>query len=666
MRKLSKKDCRLYAQQKWQADRSRGLFMAESVKHIVRTAIKNIGGQRVLVLYLYPTQRADTDELYPSHTVFQGREDYITMVRREDGTLDWRTATLWNMNRDYQFTNKCAFFSKADERRVLQYCKNRKEQGFDALDQLQEQIKDKRELERRHAKQRITIAKMKCVPPMPRGIKEWLRREVMPAYIYYDYQKKGSVQGYCTACRHTVEVQPKHNQKGICPHCKRLIQFKSRGKRGYISDRETAVVVQQLNNHTLLLRILKSYFTYRKEDVAEEYFSETIRIFFSADEAGRYHEDAFHFCSEPRDLTPWKPGFPPIRYLYQENFYARTCGHLFCRDLDKELEETPWQYSQIKAFYQSDRTPLEVQTYLKKYLGYPQIEMLVKMGLIQLTADFIYRDSPYKVSAGECKPFRFFCIQPEEWPVLLERRAGGNEVMLMQKLNHHPLSYKKRIKLFLWCCQNNFDEYQVRSFLQYVTVDKLIGYTEKQYAILQNDRTQTGQIRYSELSSILQEYEDYLRLCRDEGSDLKSSSVLFPKNLKTAHDSITKRIKIRKDKEQQRKFKQVLKKLGHSLDFEQNGLAIIPPASMQDLAAEGSALSHCVGRYVGSMADSQCVILFIRRKDDMQKPFYTVEVQNGKVIQVKGFQNGSATPEVEAFMEAWEKQVLSKRLPAAA
>lgn len=666
MRKLSKKGCRLYAQQKWQADRSCGLFMAESVKYIVRTAIKNIGGQRVLVLYLYPTQSADTDELYPSHTVFQGQEDYITLVRKEDHALAWRTATLWNMSRDYQFTNKCAFFSKADERRVLQYCKNSEQQGFKALDRLQGQIKDKRELERRHAKQQITIAKMKCVPPMPRGIKEWLRREIMPAYIFYDYQKKGPVQGYCTACQHTVEVQPKHNQKGICPHCKRLIQFKSRGKRGYISDRETATVVQQLNSRTLLIRILKVYYTYRKEDVAEKSISEGIRIFFSADEMGRSHEDVFHFYFEPRDITPWKPDFPPIRYLYQENFYASTCGHLFCRDLDKELKGTPWQYSQLKAFYQADRTPLEVKPYLKKYLDYPQIEMLVKIGLIQLTADFIYRDSPSRVSGSECKPFRFFCIQPEEWPVLLERRTTGKEVTLMQNLNQHPFSYKKRIKLFLWCCQHNLDEYAIRFFLQYMTVDKLTGYAEKQYAILQNHQTQTGQTRYSEMSSILQEYKDYLKLCRDEGSDLKSGSVLFPKNLKIAHDSLTKRIKIRKDKAKQRKFKQVLKQLGHSLNFEQNGLAIIPPTSMQDLADEGSALSHCVGRYADSMANSQCIILFIRRKADMQKPFYTVEVQDDKVVQVKGFQNGSATPEVEAFMAAWEKQVLSKRLPAAA
>ena len=665
MRRLDKRACRRVAGQGWNTDRSRGLFMAKSVEYIVRTAIKTIARQKTLVLYLYDTEFGDPGPLIPSYTVFQGREDYITLARK-DGALVWRTSKLEHLDNDYRFTDKCVFFSKNDEQQVLKYCRAQTQSGFVALEHLQEEIKDQRELMRRHAKQRITIAKMKRVPPMPRGIKEWLRREIMPSYIFYDYQKKGPVQGYCTACRHMVEVRPKHNQMGVCPHCKQPVQFKSRGRRGYICDRETAVVVQQLDNRTLLLRILKVYFTYRKDDVPEQDISEAIRIFSAVDEAGQYSEEVFHHNFEGRDLTPWKTGYPPIRYLYQENFYASTCGHLFCRILAKELKGTPWQYSQLQGFYESDHIPLSVETFLKKSVVYSQIELLLKMGYYGFTADFIYRSIPYHVNASEKKPHRFFGIQPEEWKFLLRRGLDKDDLALMQRLNVFPMPYSKRIELFLWCQQNGVDSYPFNMILRLMSPSKMVGYMQKQYEILKDYRTARGQIRYGNLPSVVYEYRDYLGLCQSEGCNMESSVVLFPRNVKEAHDRLTRRIKIRESKEQRRKFQQVLKQLAHSLDFEYEGLVIMQPACMEDVTAEGKALSHCVGGYIGNMADGCCIILFIRRKDDIQTPFYTVEVQGTKVVQVKGADNGEPTPEVSDFMTVWENQVLKKQCLAAA
>ena len=77
-----------------------------------------------------------------------------------------------------------------------------------------------------------------------------------------------------------------------------------------------------------------------------------------------------------------------------------------------------------------------------------------------------------------------------------------------------------------------------------------------------------------------------------------------------------------------------------------------------------SILRHCVGGYVGKVAAKKTMILFLRRCDEVEKPFYTVEVLHGKVEQVRGAGNQAATPEVAAFMDRWERQVL--RAPAAA
>ena len=82
------------------------------------------------------------------------------------------------------------------------------------------------------------------------------------------------------------------------------------------------------------------------------------------------------------------------------------------------------------------------------------------------------------------------------------------------------------------------------------------------------------------------------------------------------------------------------------------------PATPKDIEAEGNALHHCVGGYVGRVAKQECLILFLRKCEEPKKSFYTIEVRNRKVIQVRGMKNEVATPEVEKFMDRWEKKVL--------
>ena len=94
------------------------------------------------------------------------------------------------------------------------------------------------------------------------------------------------------------------------------------------------------------------------------------------------------------------------------------------------------------------------------------------------------------------------------------------------------------------------------------------------------------------------------------------------------------------------------------LDFEANGMKIVYPASSDEIVAEGNALRHCVASYVDKVAAHKTMILFLRRCEDVDKPFFTVEVQHRKVVQVRGNCNAAPTPEVRKFMDVWERRVL--------
>lgn len=100
-------------------------------------------------------------------------------------------------------------------------------------------------------------------------------------------------------------------------------------------------------------------------------------------------------------------------------------------------------------------------------------------------------------------------------------------------------------------------------------------------------------------------------------------------------------------------------KKGGKYDFEKSGMKIVYPKNPDDLVKEGHALHHCIGGYVERVADRKCIILFLRQCSDLQHPYYTIEIQGKRVIQVRGVGNCSATPEVDKFVKAWEQRVLN-------
>ena len=200
-----------------------------------------------------------------------------------------------------------------------------------------------------------------------------------------------------------------------------------------------------------------------------------------------------------------------------------------------------------------------------------------------------------------------------------------------------------------------------------MTAHKLMRYMEQQFEFLQHRLTPNKNIRYKTLSALLIEYCDYLRMCEQEGYDLKNEFVLFPKDIQKAHDRTSRHIKLKADAKMRRDFKTAYKRIQNQLDFELDGMKILYPAAPEDIVAEGHTLHHCVGGYVDRVANKECIILFLRQTEELDQPFYTIEVRNQKVTQVRGDHNCEATENVSLFMEQWEKQVLqSSPLSAAA
>lgn len=162
---------------------------------------------------------------------------------------------------------------------------------------LQRLISYRKELERKWKKQRAIIDRMKYVPVLPRDLKGFIHREVMPQYIFYDYQRKAPGHAYCTACRHEVRIAAaKHNTSGLCPRCKKKITFKCRGRRGRIFDRETVQVLQKAEGNGLVLRIIKVYRSFADSDIPNHFeIWENARQFITLSSSGQCSVDAYYY-----------------------------------------------------------------------------------------------------------------------------------------------------------------------------------------------------------------------------------------------------------------------------------------------------------------------------------------------------------------------------------
>lgn len=137
------------------------------------------------------------------------------------------------------------------------------------------------------------------------------------------------------------------------------------------------------------------------------------------------------------------------------------------------------------------------------------------------------------------------------------------------------------------------------------------------------------------------EYRDYQNMLENLGIAFEGDFRILPKNFKQAHDDAVKAYNDMKDEIQKQGYHKRLQKL---LGLEQTigNYTFVLPKELQELKAEGKALSHCVGSYADRVASGKTVIVFVRQKEQVDNPLYTLEISNGKIVQLRGKQNKAA------------------------
>ena len=153
------------------------------------------------------------------------------------------------------------------------------------------------------------------------------------------------------------------------------------------------------------------------------------------------------------------------------------------------------------------------------------------------------------------------------------------------------------------------------------------------------------------------EYVDYLNYCQQLGYDLKDRKVIYPNDLFESHNNLLARVKILEDPFIDERIKSISSALNFNY-YEDDNYIIIPAKSVQSLCDEGYQQNNCVSMYSEKYSSGESQIYFLRKKDNVEKSFVTIEVKNNKIVQARTKYNELPDNSIKELLSKWEKTLM--------
>lgn len=350
----------------------------------------------------------------------------------------------------------------------------------------------------------------------------------------------------------------------------------------------------------------------------------------------------------------WEPGWV-TRPVWKETGDEWDADEIFLTD-GFDFDQTDAAKSAIDVFMREGESKLRLGAYLQLWTKYPQIENLTRSGFTPFVKKLIHeatvqtsytsrvfsidRVKEY-INVKKVKPAEILGLRKEDFPLAneyeLDLLGFYKETLEKRKIKLTTEQVKEVKRFGISCFRDLIDE-------ERVPLVRTLNYLQRQAKICGS----LISVRY------LRDYWDMQRkIQRGLPEELR-----YPKNLQRAHDLAVIRQKEKTDKETNEKIVAYAQTLAWlSWEDEETGLLIRAAASQEELIKEGKILSHCVGTYAKSVSERKTCILFIRKIEDPEIPFFTLEYKNGEVVQNRGKSNCARTPEVITFEEKWLQHI---------
>jgi len=481
-------------------------------------------------------------------------------------------------------------------------------------------------------------------------IQDYATNAVMVWSRYLFIRRVGRQQyAFCTHCKRESESSGlKHNHRTNCPSCgtEAMIKGSGMGRQKMVDDAYLLYYEKSLTNPQAIIArgfyMVRDYRTdYR---TVETKFDTIVMYLFEPGRSEMWSKNYYGGYSFEKRTSVYSEAVNSLR--------NKRCYHSI-ESIKKAVQGTPFQYCTWEHYNYEDQA--KVFDFASKY---PCMEYLTKLGLGPIVTAKIEGQSTFGAINWNGKTIekvlRLTKAEAKEW-IKQPFKTGLLSLYSYQKFKKLgiQLTFEQAHKICALAQREYLQE--LKSMTQYGSFDTMI-----KYFIKQASRKDGG--RYYSASIIFKDWKDYLAECLELGMDLSQEHVIFPNNLHDAHQKTSAKIKYKRDEDLNKKIINRASELGKKYSFEHNGLIVRPAASNPEIFQEGKTLQHCVGMYAQRYANGNIDLFVLRKADEPDKPFYTMEVQDGRIVQCRGLKNCEMTVEVRLFVDMFiQKKLLTKK-----
>ena len=419
----------------------------------------------------------------------------------------------------------------------------------------------------------------------------------------------------CTNCEteyHDKKIKIGERKK--CPVCK--IKSEVHRKTANPGCFEALLTLTHVNKRNEL--IMRTFDFKKRFDKATRTFS------YEVFEIYRYNIDRNIFVKKNVKVNFWYIYyiFDPKdkwRVTQRSSSWAkdvRLTGKIIGSSKKKNISKTKYKYA---CLLEASKI-WDLRQYIEVYEMFPEIEIILKMGMREY-----FKDLMRFMEIRDVENVRKFLKENKRyykiWSKVNPRSA---EMQMMVDLDTYDYKFAKDALTVRYRKRQNI----------YASDRKVVNYLKKQ-----------GQ----DFSFWL----DYVDFIQRLGISLDKNR-LFPKDLKTEHDKMSKNLKILNDEAYEddiAEFEEMLR----PYNLENKRYLIRCAKTIDELKDESNQMNHCVRNYIPKIAHHKSAVFFLREQSEKEKSLVTIEIDpvDKVLLQARRKDNAEPTSEQMSFINEW-------------
>lgn len=647
------------------------------------TAIREIGGEEHLFVEVYRNRKEQKE--IPAVRVVLTEKDFGTYFP-ESGTwsrgrikrntwsdcgLIWQEKDEWIGKTVNIMAEENILYSPEDLERIREFLKgitvwNPKE-WWEYIDRKQENIasKESREKESRKRQRRQQALKERGeqTPELPKErILNYADEYIFHNGHYLCYKKHGAkARVACSSCGGVTDARWKPGQSyesqfermieepvmgihGTCPMCGARGKYMPQGRvKSFQRERGCLFLGQKYKEAGMVFRYIEVEKEWQLEFACGEKGAEmySSREKLSGIEAARiYFEPGKKIQKDYQKNNPYtgKDFWDDCNLSGPNNISIR--GARIMPETYENMKGTFLQYSALKEYEEAvgEVNPAE---YLERYLHTPQIEMLVKLRLIEVVKNLVRCRYGIVQCENARRPEEFLGIRKERVRLLMEKRGNLDLLEVMQMEKRMGASWTEEQVRNL--AELRAGRGQIERVTRYMSLQKMLNRIAAYAGCEFGTKCSRAEERLRQTATT---YLDYLHLREQLGYRLENSVYLYPRDLQAAHNKMVaesnKKEQEKRLEEKAGRFPLIRKqyrRLRKRYYFEDEEFCIRPARSAEEIVLEGRFLHHCVGgdNYLRRHNDGERFILMLRTRKEPEVPYITVEIdQEDRILQWYG------------------------------